>query len=147
MSTPLARVDGIAHTAPKTDRTEKLHHAAKELESLFVKQLLTAAKMGGEAKGGYAEMSIDALASGVEKAGGLGLAQRIEQALSPSALHVAHTPATAGHVALNPAAQTPAAAVTLGVAAAHATLKGEGPAAAPKGFAPAAVSAYLRQGH
>ncbi len=35
-------------------------------------------------------MSIDALATGVEKAGGLGLARRLEQALSPA------TPQTRG---------------------------------------------------
>ena len=77
-----------------SERTEKIHKAAQEFESLLIKQLLSAAKMGGEAKGGYGDMGLDALASGVEKAGGLGLARRLEEAISPASLHH-HRPA--GH--------------------------------------------------
>lgn len=103
MSTPIAAVSGLAaptqavHAADgaqSAHKAEKLKQAAQEFESLLIKQLLTAAKMGGEAKGGYADMGIDALATGVEKAGGLGLARRLEQALSPAVAH-AHTPS--GH--------------------------------------------------
>ncbi len=49
-----------------------------------MKQLLTAAKIGGEKSTGYADMAVDALATGVEKAGGLGLARRLEETLSHS---------------------------------------------------------------
>jgi Rod binding domain-containing protein len=71
-------------------RAEKLRTAAHEFESLLVKQLLTAAKITGEGKAsGYADMAVDALTSGVQKAGGLGLAKRIEEALSPAALQAA----------------------------------------------------------
>jgi hypothetical protein len=71
-----------------SERADKLHRAAQEFESLLVKQLLSAAKMGGEAKGGYGDMGLDALANGVEKAGGLGLARRLEEAISPA--HLQH---------------------------------------------------------
>src|SRR5260370_30268302 len=73
------------------DHAVKLHRATQEFESLLVKQLLTAAKIGGDAKGGYGDMAIDAMANGIEKGGGLGLARRIEEAL-------AHTiPSISGH--------------------------------------------------
>ncbi len=72
---------------PATDpRIAKLRHAAGEFESLLVKQLLTAAKIGGaggdEKASGYADMAVDALASSIERGGGLGLAHRIEQAIA-----------------------------------------------------------------
>lgn len=64
---------------------EKLRHAAKEFESILVKQLLKASKIGaagGEEKAnGYADMAVDALTSAIEKGGGLGLARRIEAAI------------------------------------------------------------------
>ena len=91
MSTPLnLSVTPIA-TSPAaqpqaSERADKIHRAAQEFESLLIKQLLSAAKMGGEAKGGYGDMGLDALASGVEKAGGLGLARRLEEAISPASL-------------------------------------------------------------
>jgi len=70
-------------------RADKLRHAATEFETILVKQLLKAAKIGssggagGEEKAnGYADMAVDALASAIEKGGGLGLARRIEDAIS-----------------------------------------------------------------
>jgi Rod binding domain-containing protein len=65
-------------------RAAQLHTAAKAFESILVKQLLSAAKVGGQNPSGYADMAVDALATGVEKAGGLGLARRIEDTLSHS---------------------------------------------------------------
>jgi Rod binding domain-containing protein len=80
-------------TPVKDARTEKLEKAAGEFESLFVKQLLKEAKIGGDPKsGGYADMAVDALATGIQRGGGLGLAKRIEQALATA--H-AHTPTVA----------------------------------------------------
>jgi Rod binding domain-containing protein len=67
----------------------KLHTAAREFESILVKQLLSAAKVGGQNPSGYADMAVDALATGVEKAGGLGLARKIEETLSHSS-HSSH---------------------------------------------------------
>ena len=64
---------------------DKLRRAATEFESLLVKQLLKAANMGGSGGGekasGYTDMTVDALASAIERGGGLGLARRIEQAI------------------------------------------------------------------
>jgi len=87
MSGPIAPVSASPASAPaSTDRAEKLRHAAHDFESLLVKQLLTTAKITGEGKaGGYGDMAVDALATGIEKAGGLGLANRIAAALSPGA--------------------------------------------------------------
>jgi len=60
-----------------------LHKVAKEFETLMVHQLLEAAKVGGDGQdGGYKGMAVDAFASGVSQAGGLGLAAQIENALS-----------------------------------------------------------------
>jgi Rod binding domain-containing protein len=62
--------------------TTALHKVAKEFETLLVHQLLEAAKVGGEsASGGYMGMAVDAMASGVSDAGGLGLTREIEAAL------------------------------------------------------------------
>jgi Rod binding domain-containing protein len=67
-------------------RAEKVQHAAAEFESILVKQLLKAAKLGGsggdEKANGYADMAVDALASAIEQGGGLGLARRIQDAIS-----------------------------------------------------------------
>jgi Rod binding domain-containing protein len=64
----------------------KIAHVASQFEEVFARQLLSSAKMGGESDGGggYSAMTIDALATGVTKGGGLGIAQSIEMALSHS---------------------------------------------------------------
>ena len=91
MSSGIASVSRLAtaqHADPKAERAAKIEKAAHEFESLLVKQLLNAAKITGEGKsGGYGDMAVDALSTGVEKAGGLGLAQRITEALSPPSAH------------------------------------------------------------
>lgn len=90
MSANVAPVTGPHAPPPATHdkRADKLRHAASEFEGILVKQLLKAAKLGspnGEEKAnGYADMAVDALASGIERAGGLGLARRIEESLSRS---------------------------------------------------------------
>ena len=54
---------------------------------MFVREILTAAKVTGHDKAnGYDSMAIDAIASGVTKGGGLGLAREIERALAAGAL-------------------------------------------------------------
>jgi hypothetical protein len=83
-----------AQNAPEKAR---LHKAAQEFESLLVKQLLQASKLGGDKSSGYADMAIDAMATGVEKAGGLGLARRIEDTVAHSLRHGAQgTPEAPG---------------------------------------------------
>jgi Rod binding domain-containing protein len=85
MSPGIVPVSGQGLAQPAHDpRADKLRHAATEFESLLVKQLLKAAKIGGaggEKANGYADMAVDALASSIESGGGLGLARRIEEAI------------------------------------------------------------------
>jgi Rod binding domain-containing protein len=85
MTTPISPVGAprAAPVAPTDERTEQLRRVARDFESLLVKQLLTAAKVGGAAaeKGGYGDMAVDALATGIEKGGGLGFADRMAEAL------------------------------------------------------------------
>jgi Rod binding domain-containing protein len=111
MSDAITRVGQKPAAVPtvKDARTEKLEKAAGEFETIFVKQLLKEAKVGGEQKsgGGYGDMAVDALASGIQKGGGLGLAKRIEQALASHhtempALTNGTSPAVATHVAALP---------------------------------------------
>ncbi len=75
--------------------TEKLRKAAGDFESLLIKQLLKESKIAGSEKGnGYGDMAIDALASAVERGGGLGLAKHIEHAIHGQAQ--GHAPASSG---------------------------------------------------
>ena len=83
-----------AKLAAKTS-DPKIAHVAQQFEEVFVRQLLSSAKMGGDEKegGGYGAMTIDALATGVSKGGGLGIAKSIEMALSHSQGPAVATPA------------------------------------------------------
>jgi Rod binding domain-containing protein len=82
MSLPIAPIQSAVTPTADAGRAAKVSHAARDFESVLVRQLLKASKVGGESKGGYGDMAVDALADGVEKGGGLGLAQCIETALS-----------------------------------------------------------------
>lgn len=63
----------------------RVKKAAEEFEGALLRQLLQAAKIGGKtADKGYGGMAVDALASGLQSAGGLGLAKAIEDALARS---------------------------------------------------------------
>jgi Rod binding domain-containing protein len=68
---------------PKAAVDPKIQEAAREFESMFVRQILSAAKVGGDHQEsqGYEGMVVDALATGIAKGGGLGLAREIEDAL------------------------------------------------------------------
>ncbi|MGA2450003.1 MAG: hypothetical protein ABTD50_15090 [Polyangiaceae bacterium] len=88
MSTPISPVTlGVATTpSASNERAVKLHKAASEFESLLVKQMLKQSNISGEDKAnGYADMAVDAMASAVEKGGGLGLVRSIEAAIRPRA--------------------------------------------------------------
>jgi len=68
------------------DEAAKLKSAAEQFEAVFVRQLLKASRFGedmGEA--GYGGMALEALADGVTKQGGLGLARAIEDTLRAAA--------------------------------------------------------------
>lgn len=83
--TPNAREAAASATAdPKADH--RIREVAREFEAMLVRQMLTAAGVGGKDKeGAYAGMEIDALANGVTKGRGLGLAQKIADALAREA--------------------------------------------------------------
>ena len=79
-----------AHAAPadlepgKPEDTKAKDDTAKvgrEFEAIFVRQMLTSTKVAGKS-GGYADMAVEALASSITAAGGLGMGRAIEQALS-----------------------------------------------------------------
>lgn len=75
-------------TGPEAER-ERLHQAARALEALVLKQLVTASKAftGGEGPGNgvRADMFADALADAMVKGGGIGLANQIERSVMPRA--------------------------------------------------------------
>ena len=79
-----------APARPEKARDPHLAKAAQDLEGIFVRQLVAAAKLGGKSgQSGYGAMAVDALANGIQAGGGLGLARRIEDALSSSLRPVA----------------------------------------------------------
>jgi Rod binding domain-containing protein len=100
----------VAPQAAPDTKAAKLKSAAGDFESLLIKQLLKEAKVTGSDKSnGYGDMAIDALASSIERGGGLGLAKHIEKAIGSSgaasaahpvqgAVPVAGTPAVAASV-------------------------------------------------
>jgi Rod binding domain-containing protein len=75
--TPRERPDAKAAVDPR------IQEAAREFESMFVRQILSAAKVGGahQESQGYDGMVVDAVATAIAKGGGLGLAREIEDAL------------------------------------------------------------------
>lgn len=84
--TPVNQVD--PRSAPRAERVIKkdlaLEHAAREMETVFVRHMLEAAKIGGEkSQSGYGSMAVDALAQGIERSGGIGLTRGILDALNP----------------------------------------------------------------
>ncbi len=83
---PLIAVDprSAARAVKATKSDAELEHAAREMESVFVRHLLEAAKIGGEkSQSGYGSMAVDALAQGIQQSGGIGLTRSILDALNP----------------------------------------------------------------
>jgi Rod binding domain-containing protein len=77
---------GPAVSSPETveakTETRELERVAKEFEGVFIRQLLAASKFGEDAgRSGFGSMIVDALATSVTEGGGIGLAQRITEAL------------------------------------------------------------------
>lgn len=74
-----------AAAAERAKPDPALHRAVSEMESVFVRHLLEAAKLGGKSgESGYGAMATDALAAGIQAGGGLGLARAIEDSLRSS---------------------------------------------------------------
>ncbi|MBV9947584.1 MAG: hypothetical protein JOZ69_12090 [Myxococcales bacterium] len=131
---PRARAGSTrAAGAARDPRLDKARHAASEFESMLVKQLLKAAHIGAtagsEKANGYGDMAVDALASAIEHGGGLGLSNRIQQALHLSAHAGAATalaPAPQGLTGGAGAAVAPSAPMPHAVAGAPAPAQAAG---------------------
>ncbi len=93
--TPIGALNAANASAPvKPDAPDpKLLKAAKDFESIFVRQMLkqlektTAAGAGTQASAGektYGSMIVDTLSDSIQKAGGLGLADVIAQSMAMS---------------------------------------------------------------
>jgi Rod binding domain-containing protein len=82
-----AAAPAAAAKEPSKAKDAALKRAAEEFEGVLLRQILQTAKIGGKGgEKGYGAMAVDALATGLQAGGGLGLARAIEQALS-SAQH------------------------------------------------------------
>ncbi|MBL8744243.1 MAG: hypothetical protein JNK04_24220 [Myxococcales bacterium] len=76
------KIGSVSLPSP-TEKTAGLARASKELEGVFLRQLLEGSGIGKQAGQGYGPMIVEALAGAVSEAGGLGLAKSIQQALAP----------------------------------------------------------------
>ena len=81
------------------DGAGRLHEAAQQFETLFLKQIVAASKAftGGDGAGSAvrADMFADALAGALMKGGGIGLAKMIDRTLGPGGSATANPTATA----------------------------------------------------
>jgi len=83
MMKPVNGPPKLALAAPPASSARK---AAQEFESVFIRQLLSTAKVAGsKTQSTYGGMAVDALASGLSDSGGLGLADLIARSLDPAA--------------------------------------------------------------
>jgi Rod binding domain-containing protein len=91
----LAADQPTATTPAPATSGHKIREVARQFEALLVRQMLTAAGVGGKEKdGAYAGMIVDALAQGVTAGRGLGLAQKIADSLAREAHEPASSPAS-----------------------------------------------------
>ena len=77
---PAAIEDLEAGKPEDTKAKDDTAKVGREFEAIFVRQMLTSTKVAGKS-GGYADMAVEALASSITAAGGLGMGRAIEQAL------------------------------------------------------------------
>jgi Rod binding domain-containing protein len=78
---PVAALTTSAVPSAEAKKKDALHHAAKDFESILMKQLLTSAHVLGKQKGGYGDMAMDALSKGISDGGGIGLAKSLEDSV------------------------------------------------------------------
>jgi Rod binding domain-containing protein len=120
--TPIGAINSATSSAAaKADAPDpKLLKAAKDFESIFVRQMLkqlektTAAGAGTQASAGektYGSMIVDTLSDSIQKAGGLGLADVIARSMATSnpALRASATSAAAKTDSASPAASVTSA--------------------------------------
>lgn len=80
------------HRAAPSTAAKSQEDAAKvghDFEAILVRQMLSHMKIAGKG-GGYADMAVEALATSISQAGGLGMGRIIERALSGSHSQVPH---------------------------------------------------------
>lgn len=75
-----------AQPAREAKPNEDAAKAGREFEAILVRQMLASTLRLGD-KTGYADMAVEALATAVTSAGGLGLGRAIEAALTARAPH------------------------------------------------------------
>lgn len=80
---PIGAVARAAVSGPSPGRGS-VEEAAREFETIFVRQLLEASHVG-DASGAYSSLSVDAIAMAISDGGGLGLATEIARDLSVAA--------------------------------------------------------------
>lgn len=93
----VASVPSVGTPAPAVDpaKADRLRHAAREFEAVFVRQILSQAKIAGKSDA-YGGMAVDAVASAVTAGSGLGVAKLIEDSLTRGALAEAASKSTKG---------------------------------------------------
>ena len=74
-------VGKIAAPPTPEQRAKDVHEAAVGFEELLLKQILSSAQVIPGGSSGYGAMALDALVSSVARAGGLGLAPKLEHEL------------------------------------------------------------------
>ncbi len=101
-----------AAAAAKSADDAKTKKMGEEFEAMFLRQILTQAKIGGASKSGssgggdgYQSMTVDALATTISKNGGMGLAKQIEDLVGHAEHHLLDT-------SITPAGGSASAAVT-----------------------------------
>ena len=119
-------IDASHTKATRSAEGAKTKQMAQEFEAMFLRQILTSAKVGGSAKpgggggDGYQSMGVDALASTLSKNGGLGLARQIEALVGQTEHRILNPPGTSSDTAADTAPGTSArtaAAASTGAAA------------------------------
>jgi len=70
--------------SPDAKKRAEAAKAGRDFEAILVRQLLAQTNIAGKG-GGYGDMAVEALATSVTSAGGMGLGRAIEEALAPHA--------------------------------------------------------------
>jgi Rod binding domain-containing protein len=79
------KIGPVSQGVESTKADREAAKVCNEFEGVFLRQLLTVAKVGDQGgSSGYGPMIIDSLATAIGDAGGLGLASKIQEALLSS---------------------------------------------------------------
>jgi Rod binding domain-containing protein len=75
------KIGPVSQQVEPTKVERDVQNVCNEFEGVFLRQLLTVAKVGDQGGSGYGPMIVDSLATAIGEAGGLGLAGKIQEAL------------------------------------------------------------------